>query len=283
VEGLLEYDGSLTEGLPESVIVYSLGYVEGQIAEFCAAFADLRKDFDSRLSLSTALVLSRTASSVNMLGACLYTFSRFMLSHDFHPVRYQELKPADMDECNRTVCLENTKLNAIKDVMEWITDDSDDRKKDLWVYGLAGTGKSTLSTTIARMMRGIDRLGAFFFFNRDIPQRNSSTLIRTLAYKLARFDARFGDAISRVVALHDNIAGMPLNFQFDNLLSANALKSVEWSGGPIVLIIDALDECGSEADREILMQVLSRGFSLLPSFIRIMVVSRQELDIQHAL
>jgi len=79
------------------------------------------------------------------------------------------------------------------------------------------------------------------------------------------------------------MAGMPLQFQFEKLLSANTLNSVEWSGGPVVLIIDALDECGSEADRKILMQVLSKGFSDLPSFIRIMIVSRHEQDIQHAL
>ena len=188
-----------------------------------------------------------------------------------------------MDGFNRTPCLENTRRNVIKDVMEWIADDSNKAKKVLWVYGLAGTGKGTLSTTMAQMMRSLHRLGAFFFFNRDIPQRNFATLIRTLAYRLAMFDARIGAAISRVVENADNIAGMPLEFQFENLLSANALKSVEWSGGPIVLIIDALDECGSEADRKILMQVLSKGFSDLPSFIRVMVVSRQEPDIQRAL
>jgi len=167
--------------------------------------------------------------------------------------------------------------------MEWIAVDSDDIKKVLWVYGLAGTGKSTLSTTIAQIMRGLHQLGAFFFFNRDIPQRNFATLIRTLAYQLAMFDARFGAAISRVVAINENIAGMPLGFQFANLLSANALKSVEWSGVPIILVIDALDECGSEVDRKVLMQALSKGLSGLPSFIRIMVVSRQESDIQQAL
>ena len=188
-----------------------------------------------------------------------------------------------MDEYNRPTCLQNTRLNVIKDIMEWIADGSDNEKKILWVYGLAGTGKSTLSTTIAQIMRGLHRLGAFFFFNRDTPQRNFATLIRTLAYQLAMFDARFGAAISRVVALNENIAGMPLDFQFVNLLSANALKSVEWSGGPIILVIDALDECGSEADRKILMRALSKGFSDLPSFIRIMLVSRQEHDIQHAL
>jgi hypothetical protein len=207
----------------------------------------------------------------------------FYIVSCFHAVRKQVLEPADMHEYNRTTCLQNTRLNVIKDVMEWIADDSDDLKKVLWVYGLAGTGKSTLSTTIAQIMRGLHRLGAFFFFNRDIPQRNFATLIRTLAYQLAMFDARFGAVVSRVAEIHGNIAGMPLDFQFENLLSANALKGVEWSGGPIVLIIDALDECGSEADRKILLRVLSKGFLALPSFIRIMVVSRPEFDIQHAL
>ena len=188
-----------------------------------------------------------------------------------------------MDEYNRTPCLENTRRNVINDIMEWIADDSNEAKQVLWVHGLAGTGKSTLSNTIARIMRSLHRLGAFFFFDRDIPQRNFATLIRTLAYQLAMFDARFGAVISRVVGNADNIAGMPLEFQFENLLSANALKSAEWSGGPIVLIIDALDECGREADRKILMPVLSKGFSNLPSFIRILVVSRQEPDIQRAL
>ena len=188
-----------------------------------------------------------------------------------------------MEEYKRTTCLPNTRLNVKKDIMEWIADGSDDAKKVLWVYGLAGTGKSTLSTTIAQITREVHRLGAFFFFNRDIPQGNFATLIRTLAYQLAMFDARFGAAISRVAAMNENIAGMPLDFQFSNLLSANALKSVEWSGGTIILIIDALDESGSEADRKILMRALSKGLSDLPSFIRMMVVSRQEPDIQHAL
>ena len=188
-----------------------------------------------------------------------------------------------MDRYSRTPCLANTRRNVINDIMDWVADDSNEAKKVLWVYGLAGTGKSTLSTTIAEIMHKLRRLGAFFFFNRDIPQRNFATLIRTLAYQLAMFDTRFCAAISRAVENNGNMAEMTLEFQFENLLSANALESVEWSGGPIVLIIDALDECGSEVDRKTLMRVLSKGFSVLPSFIRIMVVSREESDIQRAL
>ena len=113
-----------------------------------------------------------------------------------------------MDEYNRTLCLENTRRGVINDIMGWIADDSSDSRKVLWVYGLAGTGKSTLSTTMAQILRRLHRLGALFFFNRDIPQRSFATLIRTLAYQLAVFDARFGATISRVVEENNNIAGI---------------------------------------------------------------------------
>jgi hypothetical protein len=59
----------------------------------------------------------------------------------------------------------------------------------------------------------------------------------------------------------------------------NHMKSVVWSGGQIVLVIDALDDCGSNKHRKELLPALSKGFRNLPSFIRIMMVSRQESDI----
>ena len=132
-------------------------------------------------------------------------------------------------------------------------------------------------------MRDLNFLGAFFFFDRDIPERNALTLIRTLAYQLAVFDDSIGAEISRTVESIPRIAEMPLDFQFANLLSGQALKSVEWSGGPVVMVIDALDECGSETDRKVLMQALSKGFSDLPSFMRVIVVSRPETDIEDTL
>lgn len=188
-----------------------------------------------------------------------------------------------MSEYNRDACLPKTRLDVIKSIVEWIADGSSDQKRVLWLYGLAGSGKSTLSTTIARMMRELRHLGAFFFFNRDIPERNAATMITTLAYQLAQFNARIGAVVSEIVESTPNIAEMPIDFQFANLLSAKALQSVEWSGGPIVLVIDALDECGTEKDRVKLLRVLWNGLSDLPSFIRFIIASREEADIQRTL
>jgi hypothetical protein len=188
-----------------------------------------------------------------------------------------------MHEHNRKACLAKTRLDVIKSIIDWITDESGDQKSVLWLTGLAGLGKSTISTTIAWIMRDLHRLGAFFFFDRDIPERNATTLIAMLAYQLAQFDAHIRAEVSQIVESIPGIARMPLDFQFANLLLANALRLVKWSGGPIVLVIDALDECGSNKGRKDLLQALSKGFHNLPPFIRVMVVSRQESDIQHAL
>jgi hypothetical protein len=188
-----------------------------------------------------------------------------------------------MPEHNRKACLSNTRQDVIKVITNWIADESSDHKSVLWLYGLAGSGKSTLSTTIAWIMQDLHRLGAFFFFDRDIPERNAATLIRTLAHQLAQFDAHIGEHISRIVGNNPRIAERPLDFQWESLLSATALWSVEWFGGPIILVIDALDECENETGRKVLMQALSKGFSDLPPFIRVVVVSREEPDIQRVL
>ena len=194
-----------------------------------------------------------------------------------------KLKPTEIDTHRRKECLPNTRLDVINSIIDWMTDESEDCRPVLWLYGMAGSGKSTLSTTIAWLMRDLHRLAGFFFFDRDIPERNAAMLIRTLVYRLSQLDDRFGAAISQIVASNPNIADMPLDFQFRILLSAGALESVEWLGGPVIWVVDALDECPNEDDRQILTQALAKGFSNLPPFIRIMVVSRPEPDIQQAL
>jgi hypothetical protein len=160
-----------------------------------------------------------------------------------------KLKPVEIDAHRRNECLPNTRLDVIKSIIDWITDESKDCRRVLWLYGMAGSGKSTLSTTIAWLMRDLHRLGGFFFFDRDIPERSATMLIRTMAYRLSQLDDRFGAAISRIVASNPNITEMPLAFQFMTLLSAGALESVEWFGGPVILVVDSLDECPNEADR----------------------------------
>lgn len=194
----------------------------------------------------------------------------------------EKLKPAPMDRSRREPCLPGTRLDAIKSIMDWFSDDSDGRESVMWLSGQAGAGKSTLSTTIARMMsriHGVDLLGSFCFFSRDFPQWNAATLIRTIAYQLAEFDSRIGTAIEQAIKKYPDIAKERLEDQFELLLSVTALGNVEWSRGPVLVVVDALDESGSANERKDLLRVLSEGSSKLPKFLRILVVSRPESDI----
>lgn len=194
----------------------------------------------------------------------------------------EKLRPAAMDQTKRAICLPETRKDVIKMIMEWCSDDSESHESAMWLYGMAGAGKSTLSNTIAGMMDGADGLkllGAFFFFDRSIPEANASTVIRTIAYQLAEFDPIIGSKIAAAIKENPNIASKPLPVQFTKLLSNSALGDVPWLRGPVLIVIDALDESGSAAEREDLMRVLSEGVSNLPPFLRLLIVSRRERDI----
>ncbi|KZP21256.1 hypothetical protein FIBSPDRAFT_1044218 [Athelia psychrophila] len=236
---------------------------DGMVSQYEATFKQLREEYTGRIATQTAVVTSKTAATVDAI--------RFA----------QIMRPAVMDEDKRGVCLTDTRLDAIKAITTWFSSDSkgQDVGSAMWVHGVAGAGKSTLSTTVARMMRDLDLLGAFFFFNRDLPEWNASTLIRTLAYQLAQFDRTIGAKIEQIVEGTPNIAFMPLAVQFSKLFSGTALGDVPWSRGPILVVIDALDEAGSVIEREDLIKVLSEGASKLPWFLRLLIVSRRERDI----
>lgn len=194
-----------------------------------------------------------------------------------------KLRPLPMEEYNRQTCFENTRLEVIDSIISWFADDSAEQKPVLWLYGLAGSGKSTISTTIAHIFRGIKRLGGVFYFDRALPERNAAALIRTLAYRLASSNTHIYEHFTTIVGTFDDIAQMTLEVQFGAFLSSTAFVAAEQYGGPVLLVIDALEECGTEKNRESLLSVLSAGFSKLASFIRIIILSRPEPDIERAL
>ena len=66
--GLFKHKGSVTEYRAERVVVHPFAEVDHQIAAFCTAFADLRKDFDSRLTLNTALFLSQAMTKIDAIS-----------------------------------------------------------------------------------------------------------------------------------------------------------------------------------------------------------------------
>ena len=139
-------------------------------------------------------------------------------------------------------------MAIIDEVLSWaLRPASDDAKSVLWLHGVAGSGKSTLATTIAKRFYDLERQGAYLFFERAKSVPN--LVIRTLAYKLANFDASIGAAISDCLRKDKDIIERSYEDQFEKLLCQPLKKASTKLTGPIIIVLDAFDECGDASSR----------------------------------
>lgn len=183
-----------------------------------------------------------------------------------------------MDAHDRAECLPGTRTDLIQLVMNWSLNPVG-AQNVMWLHGVAGAGKSTLCTTVVNCLRDRNCLGAFVFFDRSVTERsNSGTVIRTLAYQLGLFNAEVGQAIAAAIVAFPSICQSPLSAQFQKLL-LQPLSSRVHEPTPIVLVLDALDECGTPDKRELLLEILAEQSAHLPVWVRVIVTSRSEHDI----
>ncbi|KAH7923603.1 hypothetical protein BV22DRAFT_1130549 [Leucogyrophana mollusca] len=104
-------------------------------------------------------------------------------------------------------------------------------KRALWLHGVAGTGKSTVPNTVAARFATAGRRGANFRFSRNVDGRNGP--------------ATFKDHILAVVKKYPKMAQFPPQEQLQKYIIGLMTRTV--SSGPVVIVINALDECGRRA------------------------------------
>ena len=191
------------------------------------------------------------------------------------------LNPVQMDASARPQCLLGTRQEVLSFITGWLTTPSEGQNV-LWLHGLAGSGKSTISTTVAEYFRDLGRLGAFIFFDRNNPTNSDpNAVVRTLAHWLASFDPHIQSAICAAIESDNNIASTPIQRQFTKLLF-DPLATLPMQG-PIVIIIDALDECGDPTSWRSLLRLLADELGKLPAAFCFLITSREELDIKTSL
>lgn len=75
-----------------------------------------------------------------------------------------KLQPAPMDASKRMECFPLTRVDLLRFIEHWADNLSCDQNLNvLWLHGLAGVGKSTLSNTIANRFLTARRLGTLCF------------------------------------------------------------------------------------------------------------------------
>jgi hypothetical protein len=154
-----------------------------------------------------------------------------------------------------------------------------------WLSGSAGTGKSTIARTVAATLEKAKRLGASFFFSRgggDISE--ASKFFTTLAFQLSKVSFALGKRIGEALREHPDIAEKGLRSQWDHLIFQPLSKTkVDPARLPLILVVDALDECEGDKDVQQILQLFAEAQTLGLVQLRILLTSRPEPLIQRGL
>ncbi|KIM82890.1 hypothetical protein PILCRDRAFT_7772 [Piloderma croceum F 1598] len=228
----------------------------------------LKQSFDTGIALQTVFVSTRAQEEVEKL------------------VKIENLKHLNyvqMNASSRPECLPDTRQDLLKSMADWLTTPSPGQNI-FWLHGLAGSGKSTISTTLAEYFRALGWLGAFLFFDRNNPSSSEpAAVVPTLCYKLASFDPTIRAAVCTQIEHDPSITEASLRVQFTKLL-CEPLSSlaVLHDKGPVIVVLDAFDECGNASSRRDLLALLAHDLAkFLPTF-RFLITSRREPDIEAA-
>jgi hypothetical protein len=171
-------------------------------------------------------------------------------------------------------CLQNTRRNVLEQIEKWA--DSNGEKRIYWLKGMAGTGKSTIALTVARKYAQFRRLGASFFFSRGGGDLGTARKFATaIAAQLASASPELKKCIDDAIASGHSIRDLGLYDQWEKLvLGPLAQLGKDVFSLPVIIVIDALDECDSEDDVSLLIQCLAAIMTIESVQLRVFVTSR---------
>lgn len=184
----------------------------------------------------------------------------------------------DSYENQHVKCLLGTQIGLLSEVEEWTK--SPHGKSIFWLSGLPGTGKSTISRTVASHLKRRNSLGASFFFKRgQEDQGNAKKLFPTLANQLVISIPQLFPSIQKAIEDDPNISEKGLRLQFAKLLLQPLLDIKHSQTTTIVIVIDALDECERDDDIHIILQLLPQVQKSSSVQVRFFLTSRPEVSV----
>lgn len=178
-------------------------------------------------------------------------------------------------------CHRDTRVDLLREIKEWAQDP--EGKCIFWLSGMAGTGKSTISRTVAQLFANDDQLGASFFFKRGEGERgNVSRFFTTITTQIVRAVPDIIPFVRSTIDEEPEIATKPLKEQFERLLlqPLSQIDQGRTRDSPLVLVVDALDECEGERDIRNILYLLAQMQKLTTVWMRVFLTTRPELPIR---
>ncbi|KAG6864066.1 hypothetical protein C0991_000427 [Blastosporella zonata] len=206
-------------------------------------------------------------------GNTPFTLSRGTQSPSEHLDKLPRAKDARYDYVNCPMCSEGTREGVLKQIMQWVK--KENGHQIYWLNGGAGTGKTTIALTVADLLAKDSTIfSASFFCSRESESRSDARLIfPTFAYLFAQCDAHLRNRIVRVIRDSPDIGHALPKEQLLKLLVGPLRKVYTGTQRPIVLVLDALDECAGGQAPGTILQALALEIQSVP-FLKVFVSSR---------
>ncbi|KZO90470.1 hypothetical protein CALVIDRAFT_602933 [Calocera viscosa TUFC12733] len=247
------------------LIKQSLSNISDRITEYSKKFDNLLEEFRTGSQLRTEVMTTLILDDIKDLGKEI----------DLDKIPYAG--GAGYEPSRR--CLDNTRKVLLEKIGNWASSTEDNTPRLLVLMGPAGTGKSTIAHTVVHRFRTIKRLGASFCFSTNASAtRRPVNLFRNIARELANFSPAFKTALRNAVMGDLNLCTTEdLEEQLNKFIlePSQALATC----GTIFIMIDALDESGTEKVRRKLVRLLFTSLRRLPTGFRVLLTCRAEQDI----
>lgn len=182
----------------------------------------------------------------------------------------------------KAVCLQDTRTDLLGRIRAWIH--GEEESCIFWLNGMAGTGKSTISKTIAQELSREKCLGASFFFSRGGGDAaNAGLFFTSIALQLAEVHPSLGQYISEAVEDHPGIEHKCSDEQWKTLIK-NPLSRLQQNGKPtrLVIVVDALDECDSAIGIREIINALRSVQEVSTVKVRVFITSRPEIAVRQS-
>ncbi|KAK8872266.1 WD40-repeat-containing domain protein [Apiospora arundinis] len=175
-------------------------------------------------------------------------------------------------------CLPDTRVDLLREIDKWVQDPN--AKAIFWLNGMAGTGKSTISRTLAQTASASGCLGATFFFKRGEGDRGGvSKFLSTLAAQLRSREPAVIPHIQAAIDSDPAIFGKAMREQIEKLIfqPLSKISGAADKDRALLIVVDALDECEHEEDVKRFIHLFSNSKSIQSPRLKIFLTSRPDL------
>jgi len=177
--------------------------------------------------------------------------------------------------------MEGTRVSILNRIIAWVNNgpgqEGAPQGTPYWIYGSPGIGKTTLAHSICEKLDQRKQFAGVFFCRRDDTNSGEPrNILATLIHQLAKNSPPFRSIVTEHLHKDQHMTQQSMQ----DTLFLTFIRSMPYHSNPdtLVVVIDALDECGDTQRREAILKVLIRAAALAP-WLKIIITSRPDVDI----